>query len=405
MQHENRTRIQISCRSILDLPVDTIVNSALADAKVGVPFHGKKTLDYMIYDAAGYKDMMKERKKYGYLKVAKCCTTSSYKLSERGIQRVIHVNVPRNDIRYNEKDSLVALAQCYYNVLLEAKKYNTSSIAFPLLGTGNKNFDEMTAIRVMRYGTEAFLFDYPDYPIDIVVSIISESAFRAAEFFFTRFDDPVNPYAVPEFNYDEAVAKGYFSGRGKKSLINETEMYERVVEKTEIIESARKAFGGLVGVKFTESGAFDPEIDTPFLIEVKRLKEKMDYSASKIAERANLSESQVKYILANNRNYDRESVIGLCFAFGLSLEESVELMRLAGFTFQEMRGDMLIMAGIRKMENIIQGRENKELPLGRVVEIEAEINDQLLEEKIDYVFIGKRDRYLGLLGLDKESHQ
>ena len=287
---------------------------------------------------------------------------------------------------------------------MKAKKYNTSSIAFPLLGTGNKNFDEMTAIRVMRYGTEAFLFDYPDYPIDIVVSIISESAFKAAEFFFTRFDDPVNPYAVPEFRYDEAVAKGYFSGRGKKSLINETEMYERVSEKTEIIESARKAFSELVGVKFTESRAFDPEKDTPFRIKVERLRYKMDYSAREIANRANLSESQVKYILANNRNYDRESVIGLCFAFGLSLEESVELMRLAGFTFQETRGDMLIMAGIKKMENIIQGSENKELPLGRVVEIEADINDQLLKENINYVFIGNRKRYLGLLGLDKKSH-
>ena len=62
------------------------------------------------------------------------------------------------------------------------------------------------------------------------------------------------------------------------------------------------------------------------------------------------------------------------------------------------------MAGIKKMENIIQGSENKELPLGRVVEIEADINDQLLKENINYVFIGNRKRYLGLLGLDKKSH-
>lgn len=390
MQHENRTRIQISCRSILDLSVDTIVNSALAEAKVGVPFHGNKTLDYMIYDAAGYKDMLTERKKYGYLKVAGCCTTSSYKLSERGIQRVIHVNVPRNDIRYNEKDSLVALAQCYYNVLLEAKKYNTSSIAFPLLGTGNKNFDEMTAIRVMRYGTEEFLFDYPDYPINIVVSIISESAFRAAEFFFTRFDDPVNPYAVSEFRYDEAVAKGYFSGRGKKSLIDESEMYKRVFEKAKIIESAREAFEELMSVKFTETGATDLKNDNPFMKKVKTLMKEKKYTIEEVAARANLSVKQVKSMRKNKRNYKRDNVIGLCYAFGLSLKESIEFMQLAGLAFQETRGDILIMNGLRKMESIIQGRAEKELSKDELMEIEIEINDQLLEEKIDYVFIGNR---------------
>ena len=65
---EKKPKIHITNKSILDLSVDTIVNSAAAGAKVGVPFHGKKTLDYMVYDAAGYKEMLAERKKIGYLK-------------------------------------------------------------------------------------------------------------------------------------------------------------------------------------------------------------------------------------------------------------------------------------------------------------------------------------------------
>ena len=42
------------------------------------------------------------------------------------------------------------------------------------------------------------------------------------------------------------------------------------------------------------------------------------------------------------------------------------------------------------MESIIQGRAEKELSKDELMEIEIEINDQLLEEKIDYVFIGNR---------------
>ena len=65
-------------------------------------------------------------------------------------------------------------------------------------------------------------------------------------------------------------------------------------------------------------------------------------------------------------------------------------MQLAGLAFQETRGDILIMNGLRKMESIIQGRAEKELSKDELMEIEIEINDQLLEEKIDYVFIGNR---------------
>ena len=92
----------------------------------------------------------------------------------------------------------------------------------------------------------------------------------------------------------------------------------------------------------------------------------------------------------NKRNYKRDNVIGLCYAFGLSLKESIEFMQLAGLAFQETRGDILIMNGLRKMESIIQGRAEKELSKDELMEIEIEINDQLLEEKIDYVFIGNR---------------
>lgn len=48
MIYANKTRIHITNRSILELDVDTIVNSAAAKVEVGVPYHGRKTLDYMI---------------------------------------------------------------------------------------------------------------------------------------------------------------------------------------------------------------------------------------------------------------------------------------------------------------------------------------------------------------------
>ena len=398
MNYEDKTRIHISCKSILDITADTIVNSANATPNVGTRFKGRMTLDYMIFDAAGYDAMLAERRKYGYLSVSNCCTTSSYNLSSKNIQRVIHVNVPKNDLRFDENGSLVKLAQCYYNVLLEAKKHNSLSIAFPLLGTGIKNFDEMTAIRMMKIGTEEFITNFPDYQISIIVSIISESAFKYAQFFFTMVDNSTIPFASPDFDYDEAVKKGYFSGHLKKSLIDETKMYEKLYDKTDIIEKAHKAFKELIDIKFTEQHARGLKEDNPLLEKLESLRFKRGYSKAALAERANINESQYKYISERKgRNYDRCSIIGLCFAFCLSLSESVELMQLAGFAFRDERGDILIMNGLKKMEDILKAKSKAALSLDELMKIEAEINNQLLNEKIEDVFIGNRKRYKGII--------
>ena len=395
MQYEDHTRIHITNRSILDLDVDAIVNSAAAKPQVGVPYNGKKTLDYMIYDAAGYQDMLTERKEHGYLKVACCCSTSSYKLSDRGIKRVIHVNVPRNDIQYNELDSQVLLARCYFNVRCEAKRWGLTSIAIPLLGTGNKNYEELIAIVCMMYGTKKFLLSFMEYPIDITISIISESAFNKAKVFFTTFCDPTEHYTVPDFCYDEAKNKGYFTGRRKKSLINEVTVGKKLAEKGEIIEAVASVFDELIGIELTESRVINKREDNPLLDKIRELIEVRNYSQPELCERSNLSTSQLKDILANKRGYKRESIIGLCFGFCLSFKESMELMQAAGFAFQGTRGDRIIVEGIKKIECIINNKNGRELSKSEIIEIVSEINDQLIKERIDYVFIGSRKQYLG----------
>ena len=394
---EKKPKIHITNKSILDLSVDTIVNSAAAEAKVGVPFHGKKTLDYMVYDAAGYKEMLAERKKIGYLKTGACCTTSAYKLSERGIQRVIHVNVPRNDIKYNEIESLVMLSNCYFAVLSEAKKYGSTSIAIPLLGTGNKNFDEIVAIRSMRNGTEQFLMRYPEYPIDITISIISDDAFKIAQILFTSCEDPSQHYAVPEFSYDEAKEKGYFSGRGKKSLIDEETVYKNLYDKKTILDAAEKAFDELLGIENTVTGSIEHWEDNPLLKKVREHNLKTNYTQRELADRSMLSKDQIKAIYMNKRIDNRNTIIGLCFGFCLSLKESVELMQAAGFSFRGERGDIIILEGIKRMEEAMNKSNGKNLILGRVNEIEADVNDKLLDENIDYVFVGNKNLYKDLI--------
>ena len=158
MENNLYGKLTITNYGLLDIGnADIIVNSAMAKPACGDP----GTVDSAIYKAAG-KEMLSERKALGndgYLKCSECVSTNSYALKNKGIQRIIHVNVPSYFRNKNATvNTNIKLLECYYNVLCEAISYEDGphTVAFPLLGTGKKGFNYPTAVGLMQIGISSF---------------------------------------------------------------------------------------------------------------------------------------------------------------------------------------------------------------------------------------------------------
>lgn len=84
-----------------------------------------------IYNAAGYDDMQKARKKIGHLPAGEAAVTPGFNLTAK---YVIHVFTPEWFGGFMNEPEF--LANCYCNAIKSAVKLNAKSISFPLLGSG-----------------------------------------------------------------------------------------------------------------------------------------------------------------------------------------------------------------------------------------------------------------------------
>src|SRR5690554_3131688 len=110
---------------ITTLKVDAIVNSTSMIPSIGTG------VDHDIFSKGG-KQLFEDRIACGEITYERPCMTKAYHLPSKF---VIHVNGPINvEGRHKEKENLFAT---YFNALLLAYKKQLSSIAFPLISSGN----------------------------------------------------------------------------------------------------------------------------------------------------------------------------------------------------------------------------------------------------------------------------
>ena len=79
-----------------------------------------------------------------------------------------------------------------------------------------------------------------------------------------------------------------------------------------------------------------------------RLFEKLGITKSALAKQSGMSEIYVHQIFAGRRNPSRSRLICLCFGLGATLDETQELLRLAGLAplYPRIRRDAIIIYGL-----------------------------------------------------------
>ena len=174
---------------ISKVKADAIVNTANANVAVGAG------VDQAIYEAAGFDELLAERAKIGPMKPGQAAWTPAFALDAKYI---IHTIGPAwQGGNYHERETV---ASCYRESLKIADELPCESVAFPLISTGTFGFPKDEALRIAVNEISSFLFTH-DMTVYMVVYdkeafVISGKAFPDIKEFIE--DEDVKP---PESSY------------------------------------------------------------------------------------------------------------------------------------------------------------------------------------------------------------
>ena len=319
---------QIIRNDITKVKADAIVNTANPYPAVG------RGTDTAVYEAAGWDELLAERKKIGEIPVGKAEVTSAFALPARYI---IHTVGPKwVDGSHGEE---AALRSCYDESLKIAEDLNCESIAFPLLASGNFKFPKELAIRTATSVIYDFLME-SDMMVYLVV--YDEKAFELSGKLFTDVKDYLVGGAL---SADEEIAY-------------EASTYHSFASQAIPIEPSLKEQIDDTNESFSE-----------YLIQ---LIIDRDMKNSEVYRGANISKQVFSKIISKKDYHPTKNTIcALAISLHLSVDEANELLEKAGMILSgSSRFDIAVRYFLEhKMYNIVDDNiklyDNGLEPLGQ----------------------------------------
>ncbi len=134
--------------NIAEVEADAIVNTANPQPIIGAG------TDAAIHEKAG-PGLLEARKKIGNIAVGQCALSPAFDLNAKW---VIHAVGPL--WKGGTEDEGLLLRQCFENALHMAADLGCSSIAFPMISTGNYGFPKKKALDIALQAINRFLMDH-----------------------------------------------------------------------------------------------------------------------------------------------------------------------------------------------------------------------------------------------------
>ncbi len=285
---------QIIRNDITKVKADAIVNTAnpLPDVGGGV--------DFAIYKAAGWDELLKAREGIGILNPGEVAVTPAFNLKAKYI---IHASGPWWEGGENNEAEI--LRDCYDKSLNLAFKQGCKSIAFPLLATGTYGFPKELGIQIAVDSFTAFL---EEHEIDITLVVFGRESVSVSgglvDEVASFIDDGYVSQALEEeyrcdiYQEDEAV------------LLAE----EPLQRKAASLEDALKEI-------YTDS--FEKHLLE--MIHKKGLKNSEVYAS------ANISKQYFSKLLKGQVKPSKEKMLALAVGLRLNLDETNDFLKIAGY--------------------------------------------------------------------------
>lgn len=277
------------------MKVHAIVNAANTSLKMGGGVCGA------IFSGAGKAKLQAACDKLGPIKTGEAVITPGFDLLAKCI---IHTAGPIYiDGRHDEEKNL---RSCYLNSLKLAIKNNCQSIAFPLISTGIFGYPKDLALKVATRAIKDFL---AEEEMEIYLAVFDNASFTIGKKLFLEVKDYIDDNYVAE---------------------HENKQFTQFIYEADIIQYSRSDFRRVPALGLDELIIDLDEGFSPMLLRLIKENGKTDVQVYK---RANLDRRLFSKI-RNDKSYmpSKRTALAFAIALELSLEETDDLLKRAGFT-------------------------------------------------------------------------
>jgi O-acetyl-ADP-ribose deacetylase (regulator of RNase III) len=320
---------------ITHVKADVIVNTANPK-----PIYASGT-DLAVYQAAGADELLAERKKVGCIERGDIAVTGAYALNAKYI---IHTVGPVwVDGKHEEFETLES---CYAKSLQKALELGCDSIAFPLISTGVYGFPKDKALQIAVSVFSRFLLQNE---MQIILVVFDKKSFQLSGQMVGEIDSFIDANYIKQKQRSEYPRLPFNRRRIESDITYDSEVYEECSRYTETEERAMEL---LMSVPVPEKAmSLEEELENVGMSFHDKLFELIGMSGmdnKDVWKRANLDRKHFSKIQCDEQYHPKKkTVMALCIALELDLEQARDLMARADWAFSpSSKVDLIVQKAI-----------------------------------------------------------
>lgn len=315
---------------ITRVKADAIVNTANPR-----PVYDSGT-DMAIYQAAGAEKVLSERKKIGCIARGDIAVTGAYALDAKYI---IHTVGPIwVDGKHKEFETLEG---CYIKSLQKALELGCESIAFPLISTGVYGFPKDKALQIAVSVFSRFLMENE---MQIILVVFDKKSFQLSGKLVGEIDSYIDANYIGRKQRNEYHVRTYRTNRIEPVSTYAAKACEECIQCPEEDDDETPP----ASHKKTTLEEDLANIGMSFHDKLFELIDKSGLDNKDIWKRANLDRKHFSKIQCDeNCHPKKKTVMALCIALKLNLEQSKDLLARADWAFSpSSKVDLIVQKAI-----------------------------------------------------------
>lgn len=331
---------------ILDMNVDAIVNPT------DMSLSGAGSIDKRIHEICG-QELEDELSEFDACKPGDAILTNAYNLLSNYIIHVVGNNWDKSQNAYE------ILKSCYENALSLAERFNIQSVAFPLISTGTFECPINKAIQI---GISVINKFCKHNSVDVYLVVYSSEAFGLSKELLEKIEFN---FAIKDTDNEELKqALSFYKGENDYTLEHVGNIYasKKIKETLESnIHDEISNYISDIGLKKIVN-EHKSDIAETFCTKLFKIIDRFDYKDSEIYNSAGIS----RMVFSNIRKGiipKKKTIFQLCIALPIGIDESIELLSSAGYTF------MLSDEYERVIKKIIECKDKSTLTRVDVVDL------------------------------------